>query len=152
MKHLFVSLCACMLALAVPLAPAQERHTTPTAGLTVSGAWLRWVPGTQVASAYFELRNDGKRTVAVTAVESPAAEHAMLHESFIENGQSRMRHVEKIEIAPARTVRLEPGGLHVMLHGLREGIAVGQSVPLTLTLSTGENLRFTAEVRPLGAQ
>jgi len=48
--------------------------------------------------------------------------------------------------------KFEPGGLHVMLHDLKQPLTVGQSVPLVITLAGGATLKVTAAVRPLSAE
>jgi periplasmic copper chaperone A len=77
---------------------------------------------------------------------------AMLHETTVQQGQSRMRPREQLVIAAGQTVKLEPGGLHVMLHGLTQPLSVGQTVPLVITLSGGTTLQVAAIVRPLSAE
>jgi periplasmic copper chaperone A len=123
---------------------------TPT--LVAQNAWVRATPGSDVAAAYLTLRNVSAAAVTVTGIESPAAGHAMIHETKVEGGQSRMRPHEQLAIAPGATVKLEPGGLHVMLHDLKQPLAVGQQVPLVVHLADGTTLQVTATVRPLGAE
>ena len=76
----------------------------------------------------------------------------MIHETKTEGGQSRMRPHEQLVVAPSETVKFEPGGLHVMLHGMKQPVAVGQSVPLILLLADGSKIPVSAVVRPLTAQ
>jgi periplasmic copper chaperone A len=123
---------------------------TPT--LIVQDAWSRQTPGSDVAAVYLTLRNVSTKPVMVIGVQSPIASHAMIHETKTEGGQSRMRPHEQLIIAPGETVKLEPGGLHVMLHGLTQPMAVGQSVPLVLLLDGGSTVQVAAPVRPLNAQ
>lgn len=119
--------------------------------LIVQEAWARQVPGSDVAAVYFTLRNPSAKSITITGVESPRASHAMIHETRTEGGQSRMRPHEQLVVAPGQTVKLEPGGLHVMLHGLTPPVVVGQSVPLVLLLGDGSKLQVAAPVRPLNA-
>jgi copper(I)-binding protein len=63
-----------------------------------------------------------------------------------------MRPHEQLVVGPGATVKLQPGGLHVMLHDLKQPLTVGQKVPLILLLSGGGTLQVTAAVRPLGAE
>ena len=77
---------------------------------------------------------------------------AMIHETKVEGGVSRMRAHEQLVIPPGKTVKLEPEGLHVMLHGLSRPLSPGASVPLVLRLSDGTSLQIAAPVRPLNAQ
>lgn len=76
----------------------------------------------------------------------------MIHETTMQNGVSRMRPHESLVIAPGKTVKFEPGGLHVMLHGLTQALAPGKTVPLRLRLSDGTSLEVVATVRALDAQ
>lgn len=131
---------------------AADCAVAQTGGLTAESAWIRVVPGSNVASAYLTLRNRGNRTLRVTGVASPLATHAMIHETSLQNGQSQMRARDELKIQPGQVVTLSPGGLHVMLHGLTRIPAVGESVPLVLTLGDGGLVRVTAVVRPLTAQ
>jgi len=120
--------------------------------LVVENAWARKAPGSDVAAVYFVLRNAGSEPRVVTGVESPSAAHAMIHETSVADGQSRMRARDSVSIAAGETVAFEPGGLHVMLHGLRTEIQVGQHVPLSLLLADGSRIEVSAIVRPLSAQ
>jgi periplasmic copper chaperone A len=120
--------------------------------LIVQDAWVREVPGSDVAAVYLTLRNPTTKPISIAGVESSVASHAMIHETKTESGQSRMRPHEQLLVPPGQTVKLEPGGLHVMLHGVTQLTAVGQSVPLTLLLADGNKVQVAAVVRPLTAQ
>ncbi len=122
------------------------------APLIATDAWVRATPGSDVAAAYVTLRNVTKKPVTLVGVDSPVAGMAMIHETTIEGGISRMRRHEQLVIPPGRTVKLEPGGLHVMLHGIAQPLAPGASVPLVLRLADGTTLQIVALVRPLNAQ
>ena len=76
----------------------------------------------------------------------------MIHETKLEAGQSKMRPHEQLVVAPGATVKLEPGGLHVMLHDLKQPLTVGAQVPLVIELSGGGTVRVTATVRPVSAE
>jgi hypothetical protein len=130
------------------IAPAQAQAPP----LTVADAWVRAVPGADVAAAYMRLTNRGTQPVRVIGVRSALAGHAMIHETRLENGVSTMRAHEPLVIAPGASVKLEPGGLHVMLHDLPRPLAIGEAVPLELLLEGGERIAVSARVRPLGAE
>jgi copper(I)-binding protein len=105
-----------------------------------------------MAAAYLTLRNVSSNPVTVTGLQSPIAGHAMIHETTVQNGQTRMRPHEQLVVAPGTTVKFEPGGLHVMLHDLKQPLTVGQAVPLVITLAGGGTLQVNAVVRPLSAE
>ena len=44
----------------------------------------------------------------------------------------RMREVGTIDVPAGGTVELQPGGLHLMLMGLKKPLVAGQAFPLTL--------------------
>lgn len=132
----------------VLLAAAASAAAPPT--LTAQDAWIRATPGVDVAAAYLTLRNSGSQPVLVTGVRSPAAESAMIHQTTLINGESTMRPHESLRIAPGETVRFAPGGLHIMLHGLKRPLAVGEEVPVTVLFEGGGSVTALARVRPLG--
>jgi len=136
---------------AVPLA-AQSPPVVSPQPLVVQDAWVRSIPGADIAGAYMTLRNTGRAAITVTGVQSPIAGHAMIHETKLEAGQSKMRPHEQLVVAPGATVKLEPGGLHVMLHDLKQPLTVGAQVPLVIELSGGGTVRVTATVRPVSAE
>ena len=142
--------CARLLAIALTLVACVAM--AQASGLAVQDAWIRQLPGTDVAAAYLTLRNPTTLPVTIVSIESPLAEHAMIHETKTVGGQSQMRPHEQLVIAPGQTVKFEPGGLHVMLMGLRQPVPVGKSFPLVLLLADGTKVQVAAVVRPLSAQ
>jgi copper(I)-binding protein len=123
-----------------------------TPALIVLDAWIRQVPGSDVAAAYLTLRNPTTKPITIVGMESSLAEHVMIHETKTVGGQSQMRPHEQLVIAPGETVKFEPGGLHVMLMGMTQSVVVGRSVPLVLLLADGTKMPVAAVVRPLSAQ
>jgi copper(I)-binding protein len=117
--------------------------------LSAQDAWIRATPGIDVAAAYLTLHNGGTQPVVLSGVRSVDAAAAMIHQTMLVNGQSTMRPHEPLRIAPGETVRFAPGGLHIMLHGLKRPLAPGDEVPLVLLLEGAGNLTVMARVRAL---
>lgn len=117
--------------------------------LSVADAWIRATPGTDVAAVYLTLHNPGSAAVVITGVRSSVAAHAMIHQTEVHDGLSAMRPHEPLTIAPGATVRLAPGGLHIMLSALAHPLTPGEQVPLQLLLAGGGRLEVSALVRPL---
>ncbi len=140
-----------VVVLGLPHARAAQQQDAEVP-LIATDAWVRATPGSDVAAAYLTLRNVSKKPVTLIAIDSSVASMAMIHETKTEGGISRMRPHEQLVIPPGKTVKLEPGGLHVMLHGITHPLAAGASVPLVLRLSNGITLQIVALVRPLNAQ
>ncbi|MFO1425487.1 MAG: copper chaperone PCu(A)C [Steroidobacteraceae bacterium] len=142
---------ACSAA-AVGPAPARAASSAADApaGIAVEGAWARaTVPGQSIGAAYFTLVNRGTAEDTLLSVESPDAERAEVHESRVEDGMMRMRPAGAVKLAAGARLQLAPGGLHVMLIGLRQPLAAGGRVRLVLHLKGAGTLGFEAEVRSL---
>ena len=131
---------------------APLRSPAADSNLVVGGAWIRQPPpGSDVAAVYLSLQNAGTEAVKLTGVECPLAAMVMMHETVSADGQSRMRALSAVSLAPGAAIAFAPGGRHIMLHGLAHPLQVGERVPLVLLFSGGIRLQVTAVVRPLGA-
>ena len=63
-----------------------------------------------------------------------------------------MRPVADIPVPAGQTVRLRPGGLHVMLIGLTEPLRQGATVPLTLRFERAGEVTVQLEIQAAGAR
>lgn len=123
-------------AIGLTIAAAVSFVTAAHAGdMMVTNAFARAsaTPVAKAGAVYFTIRNDGDAADKLTAVQTDAAQMAMLHENIEENGVVSMRHVEAITIAPKETVTLGPKKMHVMLMGLKAPLKKGEHLAVTLT-------------------
>ena len=58
-----------------------------------------------------------------------------------------MKPVKSIAVPASGTVKLKPGGYHVMLIGLKKHLVAGATFPLTLTFATAGKKTVTVTVR-----
>ncbi len=58
-----------------------------------------------------------------------------------------MRQLESLELPAKQTVKLEPGGLHIMLLDLKSPLKLGDKVPLRLTLQRADRSKTVVEVQ-----
>ena len=58
-----------------------------------------------------------------------------------------MRQLESLELPAKQTVKLEPGGLHIMLLDLKNPLKLGDKVPLRLTLQRAGHSKTVVEVQ-----
>jgi copper(I)-binding protein len=142
-----------LLAVLLLLAMALPRiGAAVDSNLVVAGAWIRQpAPGSDIAAVYLSLENVGTRPVKLISVECPLASMAMMHETREAGGQSQMRALNAVSLAPGASTAFTPGGKHIMLQGLAHPLQVGERVPLVLVFAGGIRLHVTALVRPLGA-
>ncbi len=119
--------------------------------IVVDDAYVRAVPPGQTNSAAFmTLHNHSMSGKRLVAVESSIANTVELHEHTNENGMMKMRRIKGgIEIEPHATAELKPGGLHVMLIGLKQKLTPGETIHLTLKFDDQSSQDVHAEVRKL---
>jgi periplasmic copper chaperone A len=121
------------LAVLLLLAISARSGDYKAGNLAITDPWSRPTPPiASVGAVYFSITNAGRKADRLLAISSPIARQAEIHESRAVNGTVEMRAVESIECPPGATVRIEPGGLHVMLLGLTHPLAAGTTFPLSL--------------------
>jgi hypothetical protein len=99
------------------------------------------------SASYLTITNSGGTADALIKAASDVADTVELHTMTMENNVMRMSPVEKIDIPANGTAELKPGGLHVMLIGLRQDLKDGDVVKLTLTFQNSGTIEVEAPVR-----
>jgi periplasmic copper chaperone A len=139
------------LALAAILSLGGAAVGDPTAAadeVAIHDAWARASLGrTRTSAAYMTLEVTGERVDRLIAAASPDAETAELHTHLMDGGIARMRPVGAIEIAPGAPTVLEPGGLHIMLTGLRRELVAGETLPLSLTFERAGTIELEVPIK-----
>ena len=121
--------------------------THAAAALVITQAWVREAPpASRVLAAYMSIRNPGDAAISIDAIVSPDFESAELHRTVVNEGMARMLHMKQLDVPANGSVRLEPGGLHLMLFNPVRPLAAGDSVTLTLHLSNGTCLVMNTPV------
>jgi copper(I)-binding protein len=116
--------------------------------VVASGAWAREpAPSRDVTSVYVVLENTGSVEHSIVSGTSEAAARVELHEMRREGGMMRMAPVARIVLPAGTKVELKPGGLHLMLFGLKRRPAPGDSLEIVLKLDDGSALPVRAKVR-----
>ena len=118
--------------------------------IRLENAFTRSAPAGGVGAFYVTIVNTGAADRLV-AVASPVAGKVEMHESTSADGVMRMRGTASLAIPAGGTVRLAPGGYHVMLIALTQPLTVGQSVPVTLTFEKAGAMETRASVAKAGA-
>lgn len=119
--------------------------------VTVSHAWIRVLPGTLPAGGYAVIHNTGDTPYILTGASSPDYQHVMLHRSITQGGMSHMHKVKQLKLPAHATVRLAPGGYHLMLMQATHPVKVGDQVPVTLHFADGSRLEVDFKARPANA-
>ena len=116
-------------------------------GITVTDAWIRWLPANLPAGGYLTLRNDGDRPATLTAVSSADFRDITLHRTNLRANVSSMQPVPQIAIAAHRAVSFAADGYHIMLEHPTRSIQPGDRVSLTLHFAEGGAVTVPFEVR-----
>lgn len=131
------------------IAPAPGLGAQASA-VSVTNAWVREVPaGRKTTAVFLVLENSGPTERAVVSGSTVVADTLELHEMKREGGMMAMSPVQRIAVPAKGSVELRPGGLHLMLFGVRQPLAAGDTVPLRLVLDDGSRIEVRAEVRSM---
>jgi copper(I)-binding protein len=103
-------------------------------------------------AAFMTLRNRGGQADRLVSASVPIARTVELHTHIRDGDVMRMRPVADIPVPAGQTVRLRPGGLHVMLIGLTEPLRQGATVPLTLRFERAGEATVQLESQAAGAR
>jgi len=149
-RHVSNLLVGALLALAVG---AQARAQTPdTKSIVVDHPWARATPaGAKTGATYVTLINNGGFADRLLGAATPVADQVQFHSVSEEGGVSRMREVHGVKIAPGAKVAFSPGGMHIMMVGLKQPLKEGQSFPMTLTFEKAGKMDVTVPVAKVGA-
>ena len=97
------------------------------------------------SAVFMQIRNPGAAATIINAT-SAASDVVELHTHVNDQGVMRMRRIPEITLPAGARVELKPGGLHVMLIGLRRDLKVGEAVDVTLEFNDGSRKSVTAPV------
>ncbi|MDP1629786.1 MAG: copper chaperone PCu(A)C [Caulobacter sp.] len=120
------ALAAALALMAVPVLAAP-------AAVQVSGAWAR--PAAQGGNGvgYATVTSQGPAD-KLTGASSPAAQRVEIHESMVMDGKAMMHaHPDGVAVPAGGVLAFKPGGLHLMLIGLKAPLKAGDHVAVTLT-------------------
>lgn len=115
--------------------------------LEVQNPVVRAVPAFMKTTAGFmTLVNRTDQARMIVGASSPKAGVIELHMHTNDDGVMRMRRIPHIHLPPGQAVRLQPGGLHLMIFELKEPLNKGDAVAIELTLDDGNRVAVNATV------
>ncbi|MCX7671349.1 MAG: copper chaperone PCu(A)C [Anaerolineae bacterium] len=128
-------------------APTGEMAGAAPGPIVVTEAWVR-AAVTGNSAAYMIIRNHGSAPDRLVRAAADMAAAVELHETKMEGGMMKMAPVDGIAIPAGGQVELKPGGLHIMLIGLKQELKAGTNVQLKLHFEKAGTLEVVAQVRP----
>jgi copper(I)-binding protein len=117
------------------------------AEVKVTDATVRLLPpGVPNTAAYFSIENSSETSQVLIGASADFATKAEIHNHILVNDMMRMEQQSEVVIEPGQSVQFAPGGLHIMLFGLKQPLLEGQSVTISLQTKDGESIIITANV------
>ena len=116
--------------------------------LTITKSWIRATPAAaKVAGGYLTIANNGSNDDVLIAVNFAGAEKSQIHEMSFDNDVMTMRPLtDGANISAGSTLVLKPGGIHLMLMGIKNQLKDGQNFPVELTFAKAGTLKVDFQV------
>ena len=146
--------CKTILAAFVALTLGAYAHaqSTQSATVRVENTWARATPTlAKTGAAYVTIINNGSSADRLLGAETPVAQSVEFHEEAEENGISRMRQLNTLEIKPGAKVIFKPGSMHMMMTGLKHPLKQAENFPLTLQFEKAGKIVVAVSVAKVGA-
>ncbi len=141
MRHLFLAAALFAAAPAIAQTPA----------VTVENPWARATTPSAKAGGIFLTLHGSAAADRLVSAATPVAGMAEIHRTVEQDGVMKMLPIDGIDVAPGATVEFKPGGLHIMLMGLKQQLKPGDTFPVTLTFAKAPPITATVTVGAAGA-
>ncbi len=116
--------------------------------IEIKDPWVRAVPpNMNMTAGYMTIVNTGTTDDYIIGVSSDISGMAEIHETIEENSIVKMRHVMKLKIPAGKTVKLQPGGYHIMFMNLKRKLKTGDKVNITIEFEKSGKKNITADVK-----
>lgn len=142
------------IAFATLLAAPAGAEEVKAGDLVITQAWSRATPGgAKVAGGYLTIENKGSAADRLIGGAVDVAARVEVHEMSMKDGVMIMRQLDKgLAIEPGKTVKLAPGGYHLMLMDLKSPLKQGDKLPVTLEFEKAGKVKLSLDVQGVGAQ
>ena len=122
------------------------------ADVEIDGAYARAsIPNVPNSAAFFVIKNNSDKDIAITSANSDIAEKNELHTHIKENQMLKMMKIEKLVVPAKSSLELKSGGDHVMLMGLKKELKAGDEINLELSFSDGDKKSIKVPVKDLAS-
>lgn len=122
------------------------------ADVEIDGAYARAsIPNVPNSAAFFVIKNNSDKDIAITGANSDIAEKNELHTHIKENQMLKMMKIEKLVVPAKSSLELKSGGDHVMLIGLKKELKAGDEISLELSFSDGDKKSIKVPVKDLAS-
>ncbi|MBN2117273.1 MAG: copper chaperone PCu(A)C [Anaerolineales bacterium] len=116
-------------------------------GIEISEAWARPAAQGKNGAIYFVIHNHAREADELTGVSSDIAEAVELHESRMDGDVMQMRQLESVPLQANAETIFKPGGLHVMLIGMKKDTKIGDEIEIVLHLKNFGDIEVSVPVK-----
>ena len=115
---------------------------------SVENAWARTSPmEATMGAVYMNITSTMDDALVSASVPMDIAMMTQVHETTMnEDGTMGMQEIGSVPMTGKTALVLKPGGYHIMLMELVKPLAVGETVPVTLTFASGATTTVDAVV------
>jgi copper(I)-binding protein len=111
------------------------------------------LPGQTSGAVYLGIENEGKQEDRLLSASSPAAASVAIHRMSMTDNIMRMREIDNLPLPVGSKVVINAdSGTHLMLTGLKQPLAAGDKIPLTLRFEHAGAVEVSIHVGPSPAQ
>ena len=152
MKQIVIALSGLAFAAVLLVAPARADEVK-AGDLVITQAWSRATPGgAKVGGGYLTIENKGTTPDRLLGGSGDVSDKVQVHQMSMNNGVMTMRPVDGgLVIEPGKTVKLTPGGFHLMLLDLKGPLKQGEKLPITLEFEKAGKVSVVFDVGSIGA-
>lgn len=128
-------------------------HEFKIGSLQIEHPWTRATPpGAAVGGGYTAITNDGDSDDRLVSATAEIAGRSEIHEMKVEEGVMKMAALPNgLPIPAHETVKLAPGGYHIMFLDLKGPLKKGDKIPGTLTFEKAGTIKVEFDVEAIGA-
>lgn len=140
-----------VLLLAIATAPASA-HEYKVGQLVIGHPWSRETPGgAKIGGGYLTVTNNGSEPDRLLGGAIAIADHIEIHEMKMDGAVMQMRPLpDGIDIKPGETIKLAPGGYHMMFMDLKQPLKKGDAVKAELQFQKAGKVEVEFKVDALG--
>lgn len=116
--------------------------------IAVTAAWTRPAAAGGMGVGYMTIANSGKEADVLLGGSSDGADRVEVHETSIDDkGVASMKKLGEVTIDPGKSIELKPGGMHLMLVGLKAPLQEGGSFKAKLNFKNAGAVDVELPVR-----
>lgn len=117
--------------------------------ITVKDAWVREVPpGSDITAGYMTIENHNNTDDILIDIKCGCSKRVELHSTIVDgNDIARMKMAENVKIPAGEKLELSPGGYHLMIMGIENGMKENDKVTFELNFQKHGKVIVEARIK-----